>query len=129
MGTTFVILTALSILSILVVYIIEKLILKKKVSFKNIFIPINISAIISFISSFILGIIFYKFQRLDQIYLIPLIASILFILLSFILYKTKSKFRNSIIATITTVLVTIVYISGNSPKFLFLINRLYAPVV
>jgi len=130
MRTIFVMLAILFIIVVSILYIIEKLILKKETSIKNIFNSTIISFLLSFISSIILMLLFQSFKKMEYLYLIPLITSVLFIFLTFIIYKTRAKFKNSSIVIAATFLFTMLYVNFNNSvnhKFLFMINRTTTP--
>jgi len=112
------------VLSILI-YVFTKYILKKDVYYKQIITTLSISAILSVLTSFFIGFLFSIFNYIDQIYRIPFVGFILFLLLSFLLYKTKSKYINSFIAIVLSIILTMSYVFYNKTyniNFRFLIN-------
>ena len=128
MQVTFLFLAILSIVSILLIYIVGKFFLKKDISLKNIAIPVGMSGLLSFASSFILVMLFYKFDMLGQRYIIPIFAIILFAILSLILFKTKAKLRNSVVIILVALLLPLLYNnSSKDTKFLCNVNRTDIP--
>lgn len=119
----FILLTFVSLVSMLILYIGLKFILKREVTFKSIFIPLGVSTIIAYITSIALIFAFSKFNA-ERLYLVPFISIILFFIFSIVLYKTKAKLINTLMVIVVTIVSSFLYLTlkDKSDNFLVLIN-------
>lgn len=123
------VLLAMIAICILIFCLVLKLIFRKEILLKEVFTYLSVSVIISVIISFVLEGLFIKFDQLSEMYLLPLISVVLFLVLNLILFKTKSKIKNSILAIVVIGILFLIYITiyGNfkndlNNKFLFNLN-------
>lgn len=126
MKITLIILIILSLASFIILYILEKFILKNELSLKKIYIPITIATLFSITGSIILFILFDYLHNNDKIYIIPLIAVALYLIIVYIQYVTKFKTRSSFLVFIIFMLSPLFYLNFKSTithDFLFNINR------
>jgi hypothetical protein len=131
MTITLFMLAILSIVSISILYIVKKLILKQPITLKEVVMPIIISAVISSIYSILLWVLYISYGGFE-LYAIPIVSIILFFILMFIFYKIKAKLKYISIVLIITLMLNVFYINfGNtvSHKFLVNINKQQAPFI
>jgi K+ transporter len=123
------VLLAMIAMCILIFCLVLKLVFRKEIILKEVFIYLSVSIIISIVISFVIEVLFIKFDQSSEMYLVPLISVVLFLVLNFILFKTKSKIKNSILAIVVMGILFLIYITiyGNfkndlNNKFLFNLN-------
>ena len=96
MGLTFFLLTILATLTTLIVYFIGRIVRKKNTTFLSVAKLFFGSAIVAFVVYNVLYFILYRFHKMDLVYILPMLAVALFVVLSIALYATRNKIRNSI---------------------------------